>query len=69
MQMQTVNDRQLFNEASSLIDRFGDDAIIEAATRADAYRDSGNLVQFSRWRQVERAIMMLQLEDIVGEIH
>ncbi len=69
MHIQSVNDRQFINEANSLISIYGDDAIIEAATKADAYRDAGNLVQFCRWRQVERAILMLQLEDIVGEIH
>lgn len=52
-----------------LIARFGEAAAIEAATKADAFRNTGNLMLFCRWRQVERAVQLLQLEDIVGEIH
>lgn len=69
MLIQSVSDRRHVDEAVLLIDQFGDDAVIEAATMADGYRNSGNLVQFCRWRQVERAIQLLLLEDIVGEVH
>lgn len=65
----TVHDRASFEEAAMLIARFGDAAAIEAATKADAFRNTGNLMLFCRWRQVERAVQLLQLEDIVGEIH
>lgn len=68
-QMQTIYDRASVDEAAALIARFGEDAAIEAATKADAFRTSGNLALFCRWRQVERAILMLQLEDVVGELH
>ncbi len=40
--------------------RFGDDAGCEAAARADASRDRGNVVSFCRWRQIERLIGVLQ---------
>ena len=69
MQLLAIHDRGSLEDASSLIAKFGDDAVVEAATIADRYRDSGNLNLFCRWRQVERAIMLLQLEDIVGEVH
>ena len=67
--VQTVSNRASVDEAAILIARFGEDAVIEAATRADAFRHTGNLHAFCRWRQVEQAIQLLQLEDIVGELH
>lgn len=67
--MQIINDRTSVEEATTLIAAFGEDAVIEAATRADRFRDAGNLTLFCRWRQIERAIQLLQLEDVVGELH
>lgn len=64
-----LHDRASVDEAVSLIDRLGDEAIFEAASRADAFRDSGNLLLFCRWREIERAIQLLQLEEVVGELH
>ena len=69
LQLLAIHDRGSLEDASSLIAKFGDDAVVEAATIADRYRDSGNLNLFCRWRQVERAIMLLQLEDVVGDVH
>ena len=67
--MQIIHDRTSVDEATLLIATFGENAVIEAATRADKFRNSGNLALFCRWRQVEQAIQLLQLEDIVGELH
>lgn len=69
MQLLAIHDRGSLEDASSLIAKFGDDAVLEAASIADRYRDTGNLDLFCRWRQVERAVMLLQLEDVVGEVH
>jgi hypothetical protein len=69
MHLLAIHDRGSLEDASSLIAKFGDEAVMEAASIADQYRDSGDLDLFCRWRQVERAIMLLQLEDIVGEVH
>ena len=69
VQLHSVHDRAFFEEAATMIARFGDGAVIEAATKADAFETSGDLMLYCRWRQVERAIQLLQLEDIVGEIH
>jgi hypothetical protein len=54
--------------AADLIDRFGIDAGFEAATRADHYRDLGNAINFCRWRQIERVILLLSAEEAVGTI-
>lgn len=67
--LQLIHDRTSVDEATSLIAHFGEDAVIEAATRADAFRNAGNLSLFCRWREVERAVQLLQLEDVIGELH
>lgn len=67
--MQIIDGRTSVEEATLLITAFGEDAVVEAATRADQFRSAGDLSQFCRWRQIERAIELLQLEDVVGELH
>ncbi|MGB7405590.1 MAG: hypothetical protein WA906_07875 [Pacificimonas sp.] len=69
MNIQSINDRVSFDEASQFVDRFGDEAVLEAASIADRHRVAGDAPNFARWRQVERAILMLQLVDVVGEVH
>jgi hypothetical protein len=56
-------------EASDLIDRFGDDAGLEAATRAERSRDAGNVQLFCHWRQIERVIATLSDEEVRGTVH
>ena len=56
-------------EASDLIDRFGDDAGLEAAARAEQSRDAGNVVRFCHWRQIERVIATLSSDEVVGTVH
>ena len=43
-------------DATDLIDRFGAFAAAEAAARAHASRERGNVVAFCRWRQIARWI-------------
>ena len=56
-------------DALRLIDEHGEDAVVEAAYKADQYQHAGDLPQYCRWRQIERAITLFQLEDVIGEIH
>lgn len=56
-------------DASELIDRFGDDAGLEAAARAELSRDSGNVVRFCHWRQIERVIATLSCDEVRGTVH
>ena len=67
--LHTVGDRASFEEATVLIAQYGEAAVLEAACKADAFHSAGDLMLACRWRQVERAIQLLQLEDIIGEIH
>ncbi|MBZ6380981.1 hypothetical protein [Sphingomonas sanguinis] len=55
--------------ASAMIERFGGAAGDEAAIRAGRSRDIGNHIHFCRWRQIERLIDLLQLEEVFGTVH
>ena len=56
-------------EASELIDRFGEEAALEAATRAERSRDAGNVLHFCHWRQIERVIATLSCDEVLGTVH
>ena len=56
-------------EASDLIERFGDDAGLEAAARAESSRDVGNVMRFCHWRQIERVIATLSSDEVRGTVH
>jgi hypothetical protein len=67
--MPYVADRQSVAEADALIAAFGDDAGFEAAARADASRERGNVVMFCRWRQIERLIVLMSVPVATGTVH
>jgi hypothetical protein len=56
-------------EAQNLIAHFGAEAGLAAAQRAEASRNIGNHLQYCRWRQVERLVIMLSLQNSIGTIH
>ena len=62
-------DRAELTDATDLITMFGDEAGLEAASRADRSRDLGNYLHFCRWRQIERLIILLSVERAVGTVH
>lgn len=64
-----IADRATVDSASELIERFGVDAGVEAAARADHYRGMGNAINFCRWRQIERVIMVLTADQPLGTVH
>ena len=64
-----ISGRSALTEASELIERFGSDAGLEAAARAEQSRDDGNLVRFCHWRQIERVIATLSCDEVLGTIH
>ena len=64
-----IHSRLALADASDLIDRYGDDAGLEAAARADRSRDDGNVVRFCHWRQIERVIATLNNEQVRGTVH
>lgn len=64
-----ITGRPALADASDLIDRFGDDAALEAASLAERSRDDGNVVRFCHWRQIERVIATLSSEEVRGTVH
>ena len=64
-----IPDRRSLADASELIDRYGDDAQLQAAGRAASSRDEGNVLRFCHWRQIERVIEALSRRDVQGTIH
>lgn len=64
-----LSSRKSFEDAQDLISRFGDNAGFEAAARADYSRDLGNHIHFCHWRQIERLIILLAVDEVVGSVH
>lgn len=64
-----ISCRHALADASDLIDRFGDDAALEAASLAEHSRDLGNVMRFCHWRQIERVIASLSSVEVRGSVH
>jgi hypothetical protein len=64
-----IHGRMALDDASDLIERFGDDAGFEAAARAERSRDEGNVARFCHWRQIERVIATLSSDEVRGSVH
>jgi hypothetical protein len=64
-----LTDRDAVEDANALICMHGEEAGFAAAARAEQYRVLGNHVHFARWRQIERLITYLSVEDILDTVH
>ena len=64
-----INGRIALADASALIDRFGEEASLEAAARAEQSRNDGNVVRFCHWRHIERVIAALNSDEVCGTVH
>lgn len=64
-----INGRLALADAAELIERFGDNAGLEAAVRAEESRDAGNVARFCHWRQIERVVATLTSDEIRGTLH
>lgn len=64
-----VQDRAELTEAAELIAHYGELAQFEAAQRASRSRSLGNVIQFCRWRQIERMIALLSADEVTGTVH
>jgi hypothetical protein len=64
-----IHGRLALDDASDLIERYGDYASSEAAARAARSRDEGNVARFCHWRQIERVIATLTCDEAVGTVH
>ena len=64
-----INGRGALADAALLLETYGDNAGFEAAARAEASRDKGNVLRFCHWRQIERVIVTLADPEVRGTIH
>ncbi len=55
-----IPDLDIFRSANFLVRRHGQDAPIQAAMRADAMLETGDLNGYAVWRRVLRAVEELQ---------
>jgi hypothetical protein len=57
-----IDDRDVWQAALLMVKRYGDDAMIEAAERADQLLDEGDLAGAETWHRILSAIERLQGE-------
>ena len=69
MNLPMLANRQSYDDAAALIETYGDHAGIEAALRADKSREKGNHIHFCHWRQIERMVVLLSVDQAIGTIH
>jgi hypothetical protein len=64
-----ITGRPALEDATDLIDQYGEQASLEAAARAVQSRNDGNVARFCHWRQIERVIATLSCDEAIGTIH
>jgi hypothetical protein len=64
-----IHGRRALDDASDLIDRYGEEAALVAAERADRSRDNGNVAHFCHWRHIQRVIPTLSSDKVAGTVH
>ena len=55
-----TDDKEIYQSAKLLIDRHGDDAVIEAAMKADKMLEQGDLDGLATWNRILREIEELR---------
>jgi hypothetical protein len=58
-----IDERDIWGSAKIMIDRFGDEAAIEAARRADKFLAAGSIDGKAIWERIEAAIVELQRRE------
>ena len=64
-----ISGRLALDDATDLIERYGEHAPLEAAARAARSRSDGNVARFCHWRQIERVIATLSSDEAMGTVH
>lgn len=64
-----IHGRAALCDADDLMERYGEEAALEAGARADRSRDNGNVVGFCHWRQIQRIIATLGNPEVRGTVH
>jgi hypothetical protein len=61
--------RRSLSDAEDLIRDYGGEAALQAAVRAEQSRGADNILKFCHWRQIERLIDALAVEESQGTVH
>jgi hypothetical protein len=64
-----IPNRVALADASDLMERYGELALVEAAARAARSRGDGNVTRFCHWRQIERLITALSSGEVTDTVH
>ena len=64
-----IHGRRTVRDMAELVDRFGAEAVLIAASRARDSRNAGNVLAFCHWRQIERVIAALDCGEPGGLVH
>ena len=64
-----AGDIDIYRAAKLYIDQHGDQAVLQAAMRADALLDTGDMDGAAMWRKIIKAIEVLQATEPVGALH
>lgn len=69
MNLPYIGTRQAYDDACMLLSHFGETAGLEASDRAEAARAKGNHIHFCHWRQIERLLVIMTIDQSIGTIH
>ena len=62
-----IPDLDIYRSANLLVKRRGEDAPIEAAMRADAMLEKGDLDGYAVWKRILRAVEEFLKDPVAGE--
>lgn len=69
MNLPYIGTRAAYDDACMLLTLFGETAGLEASDRAEAARARGNHIHFCHWRQIERLLVILTIDESIGTVH
>jgi hypothetical protein len=64
-----LDERDIWLTATAMMKRFGDDAIVESAMRADELSAEGDLDGARVWKRVIACVQLLMTTTPVGQVH
>ncbi len=55
-----IHDLDIYRSANVLVKRYGEDAVLKAAQRADVMLERGDLDDYAVWKSIVRAVEEMQ---------
>ncbi len=64
-----IRDLDIYRSANVLVKRYGEDAALKAARRADVMLERGDMDGYAVWKQIVKAVEEMQrTEPAIGEV-